>query len=567
MADSIFNRPLFAGAGQSEKADKDIDRYLQLPETEQTTPLGPVSFNLSDVYKSDMVPFDQDGIASLMQAYSITPESVRSQYEEYAGKPKTALDFAAEYDSLTPPTTTPESNFKFESSLALARLGLGLMQPTPGGAIAPAISKAGEAFLGDLAAINERKRQDKIKRGELEAEEDRSKREYILKALQEQNDFRSASELDMFMKVLQMNQDADQGDIKFKRELAKQNFAYKYDVDMMAMENHAKLLREQYKQTPEVFALKPEGLDQTIKYVTGYYGVDPSDGIRKPFVPRQIGDKIEYVPAPLDAVKATFQFGDDNTLKQNVKDQIIASEKINQGRQALSFVSDLKVSIAEDPSRIGVPGFFKRAFQNVRSTVLDVADGLLGAGVIDQDAYEAAKNKIDQSVFNDLANSYQANNPGRNATDFFQDKDSEEGLIYNELFIKPRENYDADIAANEIKLNSIYYAIARARKRTGRLNVDDIKAARSSLKLYTLDFTSASSDQIISALNTVELELRGFVDAQTDTYKKAGYNEDFLFNYETNGFGISVKLPATTEGAGNPVDTLDPYADLPEDIN
>ena len=566
MADSIFNRPLFGGAGQSEKADKAID-VAGLPKIEQTTPIGPVSFNLSDVYKSDMVPFDQDGIASLMQAYSITPESVRSQYEEYAGKPKTAMDFASEYDSLTPPTTTPESNFKFESSLALARLGLGLMQPTPGGAIAPAISKAGEAFLGDLAAINERKRQDKIKRGELEAEEDRSKREYILKALQEQNDFRSASELDMFMKVLQMNQDADQGDIKFKRELAKQNFAYKYDVDMMAMENHAKLLREQYKQTPEVFALKPEGLDQTIKYVTGYYGIDPADGIRKPFVPRQIGDKIEYVPAPLDAVKATFQFGDDNTLKKNVKDQIISSEKINQGRQALSFVKDLKVSIAEDPSRIGVPGFFKRAFQNVRSTVLDVADGLLGAGVIDQDAYEAAKNKIDQSVFNDLANSYQANNPGRNATDFFQDKESVEGIIYNELFIEPRKSYDADIAANEIKLNSIYYAIARSRKRTGRLNVDDIKQARASLQLYTLDFTSASSDQIISALNTVELELRGFVEAQTQSYKEAGYNEDFLYNYETNGFGISVKLPATTEGAGNPVDTLDPYEDLPEDIN
>jgi hypothetical protein len=257
MADSIFNRPLFAGAGQSEKVDKAID-LAGLPKIEQTTPIGPVSFNLSDVYKSDMVPFDQDGIASLMQAYSITPESVRSQYEEYAGKPKTASDFAAEYDSLTPATTTPESNFKFESSLALARLGLGLMQPTPGGAIAPAISKAGEAFLGDLAAINERKRQDKIKRGELEAEEDRSKREYILKALQEQNDFRSASELDMFMKVLQINTDADEGNIRFKRELAKQNFAYKYDVDMMAMENNAKLLQEQFKKTPQVFALKPQ---------------------------------------------------------------------------------------------------------------------------------------------------------------------------------------------------------------------------------------------------------------------------------------------------------------------
>jgi hypothetical protein len=53
---------------------------------------------------------------------------------------------------------------------------------------------------------------------------------------------------------------------------------------------------------------------------------------------------------------------------------------------------------------------------------------LLGAGVIDQDAYESAKNKIDQSVFNDLANTYQENNPGRNATDFFQIKNLQRGI-------------------------------------------------------------------------------------------------------------------------------------------
>ena len=39
MADSIFNRPLFAGAGQSEKADKSID-LAGLPKIEQTTPIG-----------------------------------------------------------------------------------------------------------------------------------------------------------------------------------------------------------------------------------------------------------------------------------------------------------------------------------------------------------------------------------------------------------------------------------------------------------------------------------------------------------------------------------------------
>ena len=556
MSDSILNRPLFVGGGQ----------FPEPVKPKPTGPTAPVKFDLSDIYKADMVPFDADGIASLMSAYNVTPESIRNQYEEFAGTPKTAEQFAQEYDALTPTDTTPEENFGFEKNLALIRLGLGLMQPTPGGAIMPALSKAGENFLGDLAAINERKRKAKAARAEQESEEDRARREYILKAMQEQNDMRSANEFEMFMKVLQINTDADEGDLRFKRELAKQNFAYKYDVDMMAMENNAKLLMERFKKTPKVFALKPEGYDQTVKYVTGYLGVDPADGIEKPFIPKQIGDKIEYVPAPLQAVVANFSLNDDGTLKANVKDQITASEKINQGNQALSFVKDIKASVAENRFRIGAPGLVIRTLQNVRSTILDVSDALLGAGVIDQDAYEGAKNKIDQSVFNDLANTYQENNPGRNATDFYSDKNSEEGLIYNEFFnpATVRSNFDPDIAANEIKLNSIYYAIARSRKRTGRLNVDDIRAARDSLTLYTLDFTKASSDQIIAALDTVEMELQGFVDAQTNAYKQANYNEEFLFNYEPTKFSINVELPAT--GTGNPVETLDPYDNLPEGI-
>ncbi len=556
MSDSILNRPLFVGAGQ----------FPEPVKPKPTGPTAPVKFDLSDIYKADMVPFDADGIQSLMSAYNITPQSIRDQYEEFAGSPKTAEQFANEYDALTPTDTTPEENFGFEKNLALIRLGLGLMQPTPGGAIMPALSRAGENFLGDLAAINERKRKAKAARAEQESEEDRARREYILKAMQEQNDMRSANEFEMFMKVLQINTDSDEGDLRFKRELAKQNFAYKYDVDMMAMENNAKLLMETFKKTPKVFALKPTGYDQTVKYVTGYLGVDPADGIEKPFIPKQIGDKIEYVPAPLEAVVANFSLNDDATLKANVKDQITASEKINQGNQALSFVKDIKASVAENRFRIGAPGLVIRTLQNVRSTILDVSDALLGAGVIDQDAYEGAKNKIDQSVFNDLANTYQENNPGRNATDFYSDKNSEEGLIYNEFFnpATVRSNFDPDIAANEIKLNSIYYAIARSRKRTGRLNVDDIRAARDSLTLYTLDFTKASSDQIIAALDTVEMELQGFVDAQTNAYKQANYNEEFLFNYEPTKFSINVELPAT--GTGNPVETLDPYDNLPEGI-
>ena len=54
----------------------------------------------------------------------------------------------------------------------------------------------------------------------------------------------------MFMKVLQFNMDSDQGNIAFRRKLAEQNFAYKYDVDLMAMENNAKLIAERYKKDP-----------------------------------------------------------------------------------------------------------------------------------------------------------------------------------------------------------------------------------------------------------------------------------------------------------------------------
>ena len=81
MADSIFNRPLFVGAGQ----------FPEPVKPKPNAPTAPVKFDLSEIYKSDMVPFDRDGITSLMQAYNLTPQSVRDQYEDFAGKPNTCL--------------------------------------------------------------------------------------------------------------------------------------------------------------------------------------------------------------------------------------------------------------------------------------------------------------------------------------------------------------------------------------------------------------------------------------------------------------------------------------------
>jgi len=549
MADSIFNRPMFA-AGQ----------YADPVKPKKSGATAPVSFGFDEIYKSDFMPFDAEGVASLMQTYA-QPEVTRQAYEEFAGAPKTSEEFAAEYDSMYPETESVDENFGFEKNLAIARLGLGLMQPTPGGALAPAIARAGENFLADLATVNEKKRLAKAANREQEREDERSKREYVLGALQEQRDMRDSNEFDLFMKVLQFNMDSDEGNIGFKRELAKQNFAYKYDVDIMAMENNAKLLAEQFEKTPKVFAIKPEGLDQTVKYVTGYLGIDPKDGVEKPFIPKQVGDQIIYEPAPLDAVIANFSLNDDNSLKQDVKAQIAQAEKINTGNQALSFISDIKLSIAQNRGRVGAPGAIKKTLQNVKGTILDIADTFVEAGVIDEDSYEAAKNKIESSVFNDLAGSYQNAYPGRNATDFYADLESDENKIYQEFFVKPRENYDPALAANEIKLNAIYYAVARARKPTGRLNVDDVNNAKASLSLYNLD---TSSDTVITSLGAIESELQGFVNAQKQIYKKAGYEEGFLYNYNPSKFSTEQELQnqdpnKSLDGA---TEFVDPYADL-----
>ena len=549
MADSIFNRPMFA-AGQ----------YADPVKPKKSGATAPVSFGFDEIYKSDFMPFDAEGVASLMQTYA-QPEVTRQAYEEFAGAPKTSEEFAAEYDSMYPETESVDENFGFEKNLAIARLGLGLMQPTPGGALAPAIARAGENFLADLATVNEKKRLAKAANREQEREDERAKREYVLGALQEQRDMRDSNEFDLFMKVLQFNMDSDEGNVGFRRELAKQNFAYKYDVDIMAMENNAKLLAEQFEKTPKVFAIKPEGLDQTVKYVTGYLGVDPKDGIEKPFIPKQVGDQIIYEPAPLDAVIANFSLNDDNSLKQDVKAQIAQAEKINTGNQALSFISDIKTSIAQNRGRVGAPGAIKKTLQNIKGTILDIADTFVEAGVIDEDSYEAAKNKIESSVFNDLAGSYQNAYPGRNATDFYADLESDENKIYQEFFVKPRENYDPALAANEIKLNAIYYAVARARKPTGRLNVDDVNNAKASLSLYNLD---TSSDTVITSLGAIESELQGFVNAQKQIYKKAGYEEGFLYNYNPSKFSTEQELQnqdpnKSLDGA---TEFVDPYADL-----
>ena len=82
-------------------------------------------------------------------------------------------------------------------------------------------------------------------------------------------------------------------------------------------------------------------------------------------------------------------------------------------------------------------------------------------------------------------------NKGRDLWESEEQRD----LIFNKL-----RWYDTDLPANEVRANSIIYAIARARKSSGRLNLDDIERAAKDLNIY--------GDDSVAVLEKIKI-LRG----------------------------------------------------------
>ena len=537
MAESVFNRRMF----QNINAGPDF-----------VAPLPPSYKKPSETVEDENVTIDFGdtsfqkplGIMDVLAQtqFEFKPEIAKAAYEEYAGAPKTAEDFASVYDEMYPGIESSDDKMKFEKNLALARLGLNLMKPTAGGALAPAIAAAGENFIADLASINEKKRQMKAANLERETEEQRAKREYVLNALDEQRNTRDAAESELFMKMLEFNLTDEKATAAYRRELAKQFYNYQYDADMMGMENNAKLLMDQFEKEPIVFALAGKG--GAPKYVTGYVQMDER-GRPMNMIPQLVDGQQTYVPDYTigeNAVKATFQFTDAGVLSVNAKTQLEIAEKINTGNTAIQFIDDIIATIAfGEGAKVGAPGKFKGFAQEVYGTILDVADEFSKQGVISGERYDQAVKNLESSVLSDLANAYTAEVGDRNfATD----------PVYDNLFgMSIRKNYDPDIVRNQIRVNSIYYALARARKPTGRLNMNAIDNAKDSMTLY--DF-NVSTDKVKTSLIGIREELMRFIDGQ-----KAAFNSDLvsgdpklLLNYSSTSFS-----PTASSGG----EVINPY--------
>jgi len=488
MSRDIFDRPMFGTPGTDERIDKTIDREGRAVRKEEERPQ--VAQGISYPAATFGAPLGGGGISEVL---ALTTQAVDpALYAAAAEKllpSKSIGEFAAEYDELYAPEPVEAPDYKFDKYLALARLGVNLMQPTPGGAIAPALANAGDAFIKDLASISERQRQEKARLNQIESAQERERRNFILQSAQASDNAVKALQAQLIVSAFGFNQQQETRTNDYIRDLNKMFYQYQYTNDTNALKKHMELLRDQYQKDPKVL------YDQETGTFRSGYIQQNEQGVPIPYFPVLKDGQFTFVPK-VDAIVTNFTLNDKDDFDPGAKQVMELASKINSAKQSLKFIRDVQQSIIENPGIVGLPGFFQQFTQSVGSTAFDIMDALKAKGAIDSKSYDKNVNRIQNSVISHLKENYvKYNQTGdKNANNFSTDRanGTDEYEIYRTFF-------NPEIPKNQVRLNSIYYALARARKATGRLNVDDIRNAKESIDLYSL----GGSDTIKASLNII----------------------------------------------------------------
>ncbi len=488
MSRDIFDRPMFGTPGTDERIDKTIDREGRAVRKEEDRPQ--VAQGISYPAATFGAPLGGGGISEIlaMTTQAVDPALYAAAAEKLLPS-KSIGEFAAEYDELYAPEPVEAPNYKFDKYLALARLGVNLMQPTPGGAIAPALANAGDAFIKDLASISERQRQEKARLNQLESAQERERRNFILQSAQASDNAVKALQAQLILSAFQFNQQQDTRTNDYIRDLNKMFYQYQYTNDTNALKKHMELLKDQYQKDPKVL------YDQATGTFRSGYIQQNEQGVPIPYFPVLKDGQFTFVPK-VDAIVTNFTLNDKNDFDPGAKQVMELASKINSAKQSLKFIRDVQQSIIENPGIVGIPGFFTQFTQSVGSTAFDIVDALKARGAIDGKSYDKNVNRIQNSVISHLKENYvKYNQTGdKNANNFSTER--ADGTNEYEIY---RAFFNPEIPKNQVRLNSIYYALARARKATGRLNVDDIRNAKESIDLYSL----GGSDTIKASLNII----------------------------------------------------------------
>ena len=160
---------------------------------------------------------------------------------------------------------------------------------------------------------------------------------------------------------------------------------------------------------------------------------------------------------------------------------------IQQFDASLDAIDTVMRNLTDKKTRAGIVGTIFEAGQKLEGMVSDLFSVTEGNALVNFVKEDLASNSMPASIKDAVLNPNSEFNTG-----FFDDL----GSMYG-------EGFDPAFAENRVLVNAIAYSVARARKKTGRLNLDDVRNARESLTLG--GFTSA--DTVLAGLTAVRKEL------------------------------------------------------------
>ena len=439
------------------------------------------------------------------------------------------------------------SDTKDLRNLAIARLGFSLMQPTEGGRIGPAISKAGQQLTSDLMQIKQQQKKEQ-----------------------------KAAEIGMIN--AKMKRDAQQildrkGVFDLNRQVLTTIAGKEYDAAVAADKALMDLYKSQVQAATSKFqdyqleGVKPKKVQVAIRDEDGGVGdafsafvvqsLAEDGSLNAPQYYRPTNElgadgmpQMELITNPENIVEISLAktgTPDDFASKSGVtKFQDVFSSLQTKDRAILTL-DQLYNSLIEKPGRAGFLAGIQKRFQTYAQIFSDaynyqfnnfntedktLSDGRvikkgdkfqnlastlnvylndprlqrdLETGVITQEEYDGlvmANNAFEQlSVTGRAQMAAEYNKSGgkdKYGNPLFENEEQKQA-IYNKLGF-----FDTELSANEVRANAIIYAIARARKSSGRLNLDDIERAAKDLDIY-----GDSSVDVLTKINVLKDQLVG----------------------------------------------------------
>ena len=541
-----FTSPTQDAAVETEETSEYIGG-VPIEQTMVTSPeLAKSLLALTESYKTDYTATDfldagsKPDLASIGQ---IDDEELNEFLDKYA--PQTPLE---EFDKLF-----PKEDYKFEKRMALAKLGLNLMQPTQGGQIGAVIANAGKELTTDLASIQAAKRKDaKEKRAAIfnAQKEEEAARLQLASNIFLQN---TQNELSLATKIYEQDVDLATETAKNMNEYNEQRQdiikdvmkeRYKTEVDDFVFEGPdgeligpiAGVIQDNKIFVPHPTAVDANGYPVMVNYKALQYSNPTTTDVTSDS--KQKGDKITSANKFIDLKNEIDNYDRVVDMALNVQKSLTLNPEfagftggfLSWIQDKLQIVKDFRTGFFSDDvkNRLqkGVedgtfnPNFLPKSDMLLLPTDLITADGkgavvnINGQNVQIFDdasaqalkdatniAYEIMQNDI-QKLQTARDNGEKEINLGNGVTLGGQDADDLFGLL----------QYQKDLPLNEAASTAIIYALARARKASGRLNKDDIERAAATLNLY-----GESSKGVITKLDFVINELKDAAKSQIGT--------------------------------------------------